>query len=195
MWQTSNKVLVTDGFCVCDTAQSFHGLGKGTQVLCSTSNKRRTLRQHLSYERLQRSFLVLEATHVPSQRTHHPSFSNTCVCQISNASTIHLLPSAPQVGLGEFPCDVFEVTAPLRCTLCTTLPSHGEAVLQLRPQLRHCTGLDQHFRKLPCLSVSCPAATATETSISMYVILSRSAVMKGFLICDTVRTSSSHTYC
>ena len=28
VWQTSNKVLETDGFCVCDTAHSFLGLGK-----------------------------------------------------------------------------------------------------------------------------------------------------------------------
>ena len=43
MWQRSDKVLETDGFCVRDAAQSFLGLGKGTQVLYSTSNKRGTL--------------------------------------------------------------------------------------------------------------------------------------------------------
>ena len=42
-WQTSDKVLETDGFCVCDAAQSFLGLGKGTHVLYSTSNKRSIL--------------------------------------------------------------------------------------------------------------------------------------------------------
>ena len=41
----------------------------------------------------------------------------------SNTSTIHLLPNASKVGLGESLCDVFEVTAPPRCTPCTTLPS------------------------------------------------------------------------
>ena len=29
LWQTSDKVLETDGFCVGDAAQSFLGLGKG----------------------------------------------------------------------------------------------------------------------------------------------------------------------
>ena len=42
VWQTSDKFLETDGFCVRDTAQSFL-LAKGTQVLYSTSNKRGTL--------------------------------------------------------------------------------------------------------------------------------------------------------
>ena len=43
VWQTSDKVLETVGVCVCDAAQSFLDLGKGTQVLYSTSNKRSTL--------------------------------------------------------------------------------------------------------------------------------------------------------
>ena len=43
VWQTSNKVSETDGFYVCDSAQSFLGFGKGTQALCSTSNKRSAL--------------------------------------------------------------------------------------------------------------------------------------------------------
>ena len=34
--------------------------------------------------------------------------------------------------------------------------------LQLRPQLRHCTEQDQDFHKPTCLTVSFPAATATE---------------------------------
>ena len=37
-----------------------------------------------------------------------------------------------------------------------------DAVSQLRPQLRHCTEPDEDFRKLKYLSVSFPAATATE---------------------------------
>ena len=111
---------------------------------------------------LQRSFLVLAATHVLAQEKHHLSFPNPCGCQTSNTSTFHLLPNASKVGLDESLCDVFEVTASLRCTLCTTLPSHGDAASQLRPQLRHCNEPDQDFRKLTCLSVSFPAATATE---------------------------------
>ena len=79
-----------------------------------------------------------------------------------NTSTIHLLPNASKVGLDEFLCDVFDVTAPPQCTPCMTLPSHGDAVSQLRPTLRHCTEPDQDLRKLSCRSVSFPTTTATE---------------------------------
>ena len=94
VWQKSDKVLETDGFRVCDAAQSFLDFGKGRQVLYSTSNKRSTF---LSYERLQRSFLVLEATLVPAQEKHHLSFWSPCVCQTSSTSTIHLLPNDSKV--------------------------------------------------------------------------------------------------
>ena len=73
-----------------------------------------------------------------------------------------MLPSAFKVGLDEFLCDDFKVTAPLRFTLCTTLPSLGDAVSQLLPQPLHCTEPDQDFRKPTCLSVPFTAATATE---------------------------------
>ena len=43
VWQTSDKVSEARGFCVCDTAQYLFGLGKGTHVLYSTSNKRSAL--------------------------------------------------------------------------------------------------------------------------------------------------------
>ena len=71
---SASGVLETDGFCVCDAAQSFLGLGKGTQVLYSTSNKRSTLcgPEHLSCERLQRSFLALEGTRVLAQEKTPP---------------------------------------------------------------------------------------------------------------------------
>ena len=127
-------------------------------------------RQHLSYERLQRSFLVLEPIYVPVQEKHQLSFSNPCVCQISSTNTIHLLPNVSKVGLDdESLCDVFEMTAPPRYTPCTTLPSHGDAVSHLRPQVRHCTEPDQDLRKLSCLSVSFLAATATEKIIGFVV--------------------------
>ena len=71
-------------------------------------------------------------------------------------------PMPPKSGLMNLFATFFEVTAPLRCTPCTALPSHRDAVSQLRPQFRHCTEPDQDFRKLTCLSVSLPAATATE---------------------------------
>ena len=140
---------------------------------CCTAQRTREVpsvsRQHLSYERLQRSFLVFESTHVPAQEKHHLSFSNPCVCQISNTSTIHLLPNVSKAGLDESLCDVFEVTAPPRCTPCTTLLSHEDAVSQLRPPLRHCTELDQDLRKLSCRSVSFPTTTATERNLSFDV--------------------------
>ena len=146
MWQAPDKVLETDGFCVCNTAQLFLGLGMGTQVLYSTSNKRSNLCNpdntfHTNAFSGRFSFLK---QHVQAQETHHLSFSNPCVCQLSNTSATHLLPNASKVGLDEI------------------FPSHGGATSQLHPQLRHCTEPDLDFRKLTCLSVSFPTATATE---------------------------------
>ena len=155
--QTSDKILETDGFCVCDAAQSSPGLGNGTQVLYSTSNKRSTLCGP------DNTFHTNAFSgRFSAQEKHHLSFSNPCVCEISNTSTIHLLPNASEVGLDESICDVFEVTVPPRCTLCTTLPSHGDTASQLRPPLRHCTEPDQDLRKLSYQSGFFPAATATE---------------------------------
>ena len=102
VWQTSDKVLEIDGFCVCDAAQSFLGLGKGTQVLYSTSNNCSTLcdpDNTFHTNAFSGRFSFLEATHVPAQEKHHLSFSNPCVCQISNTITIHLLPNVSKVGL------------------------------------------------------------------------------------------------
>ena len=165
VWQTSDKVLETDGFfCVCDAAQSFLRLGKRTQVLCSTSNKRSALcdpDNTFHTNAFSGRFSFLNQHTCRPKKKHHFSFSNPCVCQISNTSTIHLLPNVSKVGLDESLCDVFEVTALPRCTPCTTLPSHGDAVSQLRPPVRHCIGPDQDLRKLSCLLVSFPAATAT----------------------------------
>ena len=103
-------------------------------------------------------------TRVLAQGTHHLSFSNPCVCQISNTSTIHLLPSASKVGLDlmKFSAMLFKLTAPLRCTFCTTLPSLGDAAWRSRPQLQHCTEQDQDSHKSICLTVSFTTATATE---------------------------------
>ena len=182
VWQTSNKVLQTDGFCICDTAQS----------CCAASHKRRTLCDPLStfHTNAFSSRLAFLKQHTCRPREHTTFHSRTFV--VSNTSTIHLL--ASKVGLDEFLCDVFEVTAPLRCTLCTTLPSHGDAALQLRPQFRHCTEPDQDFRRQTCPSVSFPAGTER--------ILDFDAghcepwcIRQRFLNCDTVRSSSSHTYC
>ena len=72
VWQTSEKVLETCAFCVCDSAPSFLGLGNGRQVLYSASNKRSAFcdsNDTFSYERLQRSFLVLEVIHGPKEHT------------------------------------------------------------------------------------------------------------------------------
>ena len=114
-------------------------------MLYSTSNKRSALcdpDNAFHTVAFSGRFSFLGVAHVPAQGKHHLLFSSPCVCQISNTSSIHLLPNASKVGLDEFLCDVFEVTAPLRCTLCTTLPSLGDAILQLRPQLQHCTEPD-----------------------------------------------------
>ena len=119
-------------------------------------------KRHLSYERLQRSFLVLAVTHGLDQRTHHLSFWNPCVCKISTTNTIHLLHNASKVGLAVLFCAFFEGTAPPRCAPCTTFPSLGDAVLQPRPQLQHRTEPDQDSHKSTCLKVSVPAAAATE---------------------------------
>ena len=172
VWQTSDKVLETDGFCVRDAAQSFLGLGKRTQVLHSTPNKKSTLcdpDNTFHTNAFSGRFSFLNQYTCRYQEKHHLSFSNPCVCQISNTNTIHLLPNVSKVGLDESLCDVFEMTAPPRCTPCTTLPSHGDAVSQHRPPFRHCTEPDQHLRKLSCLSVSFPAATATEKITSFDV--------------------------
>ena len=123
---SASGVLETDGFGVCDAAQSFLGLGKGTQVLYTTSNGRSTLCDpdntfHANAFSGRFSFLK-EHTCWPKKK-HHLSFSNPCVCQTSNTSPIHLLPNSSEVGLDESLCDVFAVTAPLRCAPCTTLPS------------------------------------------------------------------------
>ena len=147
-------------------------------------------RQHLSYERLQRSFLVLEVTHVPVQEntTFH---SRTLVFAISNTNTSHLMPNASKVGLDESLCDVFEVTAPLRCALCTTL--HSETLLCSFVH-NFSTEPDQDFRKLYCLSF--PGATATEIILGFdEVMVSCRTFIRNFMNCDTIWSSSSHSNC
>ena len=191
------KSWKNDGICVCDTAPSFLGLGKGTQVLCSTSNKRNTLGDqdntfHTKAFSGRFSFLK---QHTRRPKEHTTFHSRTLAFA---RSPIHLLPNASKNGLDEFLCDVLKVTVPLRCTLCTTLPSHGHAVLQLRPQLRHCTEPDQDFHKLTCLTVSFPAATATEKILEIDANHFDPLCIhmdKDFLNCDTVKSSSSHTHC
>ena len=113
VWQTSDNVLETDRFCVRNAAQSFLRLGKRTQVLYSTSNKRSTRCDPDNTFHTKRSFLVLAATHVPAQEKHHASFSNPCDCQISSTNNIHLLPNVSKVALDEFLCDVFVLNARL----------------------------------------------------------------------------------
>ena len=134
-------------------------------MLYSTSNKRSTLCDpdnpfHTNAFSGRFSFLNQHTCRPKKDTTFHSR--TLCVCQISNTSTIHLLPNVSKVGLDESLCDVFEVTAPPPCTPCTTLPSQRDGVSQLRPPLRHCTEPDMDLRKLCCRSVSFPAATATE---------------------------------
>ena len=123
----------------------FLRLGNRTKVLCSTPNKRRTLcdpdnTYHTNAFSGRFSFLN---QYTCWSKKNHFSSRNLCVCKISNTNTIHLLPNASKVGLDEVLCDVFEVTVPSSCTPCMTLPSHGDAVSQLRPPIQHCTEPDQ----------------------------------------------------
>ena len=107
MWQSSDKVLEPDGFCVCDTAQSFLGLGKGTQVLYSAPNKRSSLcdpDNTFHTNAFSGRFSFLKQHTCPPREKHHLPFSNACVCQTYNTSTIHLLPDAPKVGHDESLC-------------------------------------------------------------------------------------------
>ena len=67
---------------------------------------------------------------------------------------MHWLRNASKVGRDEFLCGVFDK----RCTLCKTLPSLGDAALQPRPQLQHCTEQDQDFNKSTCLTVDLNAS-------------------------------------
>ena len=93
--------------------------------------------------------------------------------------------NASKVGLDDFLCNVFGVTALPPCTLCPTLLSFGDPALQPRPQLRHGTEQDQDSDKSTCLTVSVPAATATrESSISVQNIVSSGAFGEDFLNCQ-----------
>ena len=82
----------------------------------------------------------------------HHCLRKVCVTAHQNHTEFHSVSS----------CDVFEVTVPPQCTPCMTLPSHGDAVSQLRPPIQHCTEPDQDLRKLFCLSVFFSTTTASE---------------------------------
>ena len=93
VWQTSNKVLETDGFCVRNAAQSFLRLGKRTQMLYSTPNKRSTLcdpDNTFHTNAFSGRFSFLNQYTCRSKKNTIYYFSNPCVCQISNTSNIHL---------------------------------------------------------------------------------------------------------
>ena len=152
VWQTSDKALEAHGFWVCDR--------NGPQVSHSTPNKgcsdpNDTFHPNAFTGR----FSFSEVTHRLDQGTRHLSFWNRCFCQVFNTSTIHLPSNASKVGVDDFVCDVNEVTAHLRCTPCL---SHGDAALQPRPQLQHCTEQRNDFHKSTCLTVSFAAAPAAE---------------------------------
>ena len=142
VWQTSDKVLETDGFCVRNAAQSF--------LLHNTPNKRSTLCDP-------------DNTFHTNAFNGRFSFLNQYTCQSKKNTTFHsrtlgharfpipapftCCPNVSKVGLDEFLCDVFEVTVLPQCTPCMTLPSHGDAVSQLRPPIQHCTERYQDLRE------------------------------------------------
>ena len=150
VWQTSDKVLETDGLCVCDAAQSFLQLGK-----CHPDN---TFHTNAFTGRF--SFLKQHTCRPKKNTTLHFRTLVFARPPVPAPFTCCLIVS--KVGLDESLCDVFEVTAPPRCTPCTTLLSHRDAVSQHRPPVRHSTEPDQDPRKLSCLSVSFLAATTSE---------------------------------
>ena len=87
-------------------------------------------------------------------RKHHLSSWNLCSCQI--LAPFSCLPNASKVGLDEFLSDVFDVPAPPRCThtetLCCSLVRNFDPAL----------GKSRMFSSRLGLTMSCPAATATE---------------------------------
>ena len=121
VWQTSDKVLETS------VSAMLHNLFSDSERerKCCTAHRTREVPSVI------RTTPFIRNTRDGPNKT--PLFSNLCVCQISNTNTIHLLPNVSKVGLDELLCDVFDVTVPPRCTPCATLPSHGDAVSQLRP--------------------------------------------------------------
>ena len=90
-----------------------------------------------------------------SQEKRHHSSRTLVFARPPIPAPFTCCPDDTKVGLGESLCDVFEVTAPLRCTLCTSLPSHGDDVSQLRPPVRHCTALSQIRIFASCLVCLC----------------------------------------
>ena len=101
---------------------------------CCTAHRTRevfSVTQRTPFIRTLSAVVSRSSSNARAHGTHHLSFSNSCVCQNSSTSTIQLHPNAFKVGLDEFLCDVFEVTAPLRCTVCTTLPSLGDAQIRI----------------------------------------------------------------
>ena len=103
-WKLMDSVSATLHNLFSDSDRRTQGAVQHTEQekfpLCHPDNT-------FSYERLQQSFLVLESIHVPVQEKHHLSFTNPCVCQISNTSTTHLLPNVSKVGHDEFLCRRF----------------------------------------------------------------------------------------
>ena len=135
-------------------------------MLYSTSNKSTLCDPDstFSYARHQRSFLVLESTHVPAQEKHHLSFSNPCVCQISNTSTIHLLPNASKRSKWQLLLDVRFVRLFLhsKTLLRSLIHNFTTALSQIKI-----------FTKRLCLTVSLPVSSG--------------ALIKDFLNCGTTR--------
>ena len=201
VWQTSNKVLDTDGFCVCDDAQSFLQRavkGNAGAVQHIEQEKYPDVIQTTPFIRTPSSgrFSFLKQ-HTCQPKEHTTFHSGNLVFARSPipASTIHLLPNASKVRLDESLCDVFEVTAPLRCALCDD-SSCTLKTLFCSFFRNFDTALSQIrivANRLVCRRPSQQQLPRRESSISMWVIVSSSAFIKDFLNCATVKSSSSHT--
>ena len=125
-------------------------------MLHCTTNKCRALcdRHNTCHSYSYRSRFSLPTKHELDLRTLHFSFWVLCVCQGASTSTTLQTPSVSRTEVGEFVFDSFATTAPLRCLPRTSLPLHRDDVLQLHPQLQHCTEPNQDSRKLFCQRVS-----------------------------------------
>ena len=146
---------------VCDTAQSFLGLGNGPQVLHSTPNKRCSDPNDTFHPNaFSGRFSFSEATHASWTKEHGTFNSGTVViakCPIPAPFTCHRMP--PRSGLMILfatltTCQLlFDVRLVLRTEtlLCSLVHNFNTALSKVRI-----------FTKRTCLTVSFAAATAGE---------------------------------
>ena len=84
---------------------------------------------------------VLEVTHTLDQDDTTSFSEHLCLPDLPIWAPFACCPLNTRSGLVNF-FAIFSKTAPPRSSLCTTLPSHGDDVLQPLPQLQHCAEQD-----------------------------------------------------